>query len=73
MDADDLQEAIETAAYVGRAKASYGSNVPAVAGEKAIRLFRARLKAFLEQIPDELSVGEIRELLAPQASDGDDE
>lgn len=73
MDADDLAEAIDTAAYVGRAKASYASNVPAVAGVKAVRLFRARLRALLEQLPAEISVGEIRELLDPQATDGDDE
>lgn len=79
LDEDDIADALHAAALLGgRRKAGYSSNVPMVASDRTVRRLRQRVEAFLSQLPEDLTIAELRELLGPSPTtntedDGDDE
>lgn len=80
IDADDVADALHAASLLyGRRKARYNSNVPTVVSDRMTRRLRHRVSAFLDQLPGDLTVDELRDLLGGDAAtpdtenDGDDE
>ncbi len=80
LDAEDIADALQGAAISGcRSQTGYyRSNVPLVVSDRTVRRFRMGVCAFLEQLPEDLTIGELRELLGLNATtqtedDGDDE
>jgi len=80
LDADDIAEALHSAALWGgrRRQPGYSSNVPMVASERTVRRLRGRVCALLDQLPGDMTIEELRELLDGPATtdtpdDGDDE
>lgn len=79
LDRDDIADALHSAAIWGGKRApGYSSNVPMVASDRSVRRLRQRVEAFLAQLPGDMTIEELRELLgsAPTTNtedDGDDE
>lgn len=64
LDADDIGEAIQTAAaFGGKKHPSHLTGDPMVAGERTVRRFRWQLTAFIGQLPPDLTLAELSELL----------
>lgn len=67
LDRDDLDEAIEQAAFVPRA--GEGSAI-ATAGQ--VDRLRGQLRRLLEELPGDVCVHDLRELLEPDAGEPDE-
>lgn len=68
LDADDIAEALQTAAaFAGKKHPSHSNCDPAVAADITVRRLRTRITAFIGQLPPDLTLAELSELL----NDGD--
>jgi len=65
MDAELIRDAVDAAAGVERS--TDGWRTSQTAPPQTIRKFRLRLKAFLEDLPGDLTVQDLREALEPAA------
>lgn len=66
MDPELVREAVESAAGVERR--TDGWDCPQTAPRESVRRFRLRLKAFLEELPGDATIQELREAMEPAAA-----
>lgn len=74
IDPDILDEALQGAATIGRRYSSASISGNTTAGAKAVRSLRYKISRFLEDLPGDATVEDLRDGLgSPQALEVDDE